>query len=57
MVKVEKHVVYIKDGAKHRLYKTRRAPTKYYYRSGNNKRVYVDSKEIESQCLDVYITY
>lgn len=57
MVKVEKYVVYIKDGAKHRLYKTRRAPTKYYYRSGNNKRVYVDSKEIESQCLDVYITY
>ena len=55
MVKVVRSVVYCKDGKQHKIYKTRRAPTRYYYMGVGNKRVYIDTKLITTD-LDQYIT-
>ena len=44
-IKVETVVNYLHNGHKNRLFKTRRSPTRFYY-IANNKRVYVESKEI-----------
>jgi hypothetical protein len=55
MVKVEKTVVYIHGNHKHRLYKTKRAPTRYYY-TVNNKRVYVEDKGLTDDMKQL-ITY
>ena len=52
MVKIIRTVVYIKDGVQHRLYKTRRSPTRFYYWS-SGKRVYVDEKLITKDMIEV----
>ena len=55
MVKIVRTVVFIKDGVQHRLYKTRRSPTRYYYWS-NSKRVYIDEKKVTKE-MDQLLTY
>ena len=48
MLKIETIVVYVREGVHRRIYKTRRAPTRYYYWS-NGKRVYIDEKKVTDE--------
>ena len=55
MLKVIKTVYWIHEGTRRRIYKTRRAPTRYYYLAEGKKRVYVDEKLVTDD-MKQYIT-
>lgn len=56
MLKLIKGVYWVQDGRKRRIFKTKRAPTRYYYLADGKKRVYVNEKDV-TEDMKHYITY
>ena len=51
----ERIAFYADKGHKHRLFKTKRAPTRYYYRN-NGKRIYIDEKLVDKTTSNIITT-